>query len=183
MQNMKTDVRVGEVMTRGVVTIEATGSALEAAKLMKKNDIGSVVVTSSGKAVGIITEQDLVRKVVLTGKSPAKALARAIMTRPLKTIGAGEAIGEAAGKLRDLKIKRLPVVDAKGRLVGMITDDDLVRIYPGLIDVLLEEAEIQKFGKNEVFTGACEKCGVYSEEMVRSGGKLLCSECIEEDEV
>ncbi|MFA6035701.1 MAG: CBS domain-containing protein [Candidatus Micrarchaeia archaeon] len=180
---MKTDVRVGDVMTRGVVTVDANENAHEAAKLMRKNDIGSVVVLSKGKAVGIITERDLVHKIVFTGKNPKKTQARAVMTKPLRTVGASATIADAAEKLRDLQIKRLPVVDAKGRLVGMITDDDLVRIYPGLLEVLLEEAEIQRFGKNEEFTGACEKCGVYSEELVRDSGKLLCSECIEEDEV
>jgi len=180
---MKTDIRVGEVMTKGVVTLDAAESVLEAAKSMKKNNIGSVVITRRGRAVGIITERDIVLKLVMTGRNARKTKAGDAMSRPLRMISASSTLAEAAEKLKDLKIKRLPVVDEKDRLVGMITDDDLVRIYPGLIDVLLEEADIQKFGKNEEFTGACEKCGVYSEELSREGGKLLCAECLEEDEV
>ncbi|MDO8340116.1 MAG: CBS domain-containing protein [Candidatus Burarchaeum sp.] len=180
---MKTDIRVGEVMTRGVVTLDAAESVLEAAKVMKKNNFGSVVITRKGRAVGIITERDIVLKLVLIGKNARNTKTGDAMSRPLKTISASSTLADAAERLRNLKIKRLPVVDEKDRLVGMITDDDLVRIYPGLIDVLLEEADIQKFGKNEEFTGACEKCGVYSEELARESGKLLCSECIEEEEV
>jgi CBS domain-containing protein len=180
---MKTDIRVGEVMTKGVVTLDAAESVLEAAKSMKKNCIGSVVITRKGRAIGIITERDIVLKLVMTGRNARKTKVGDAMSRPLRMISASSTLAEAAEKLKDLKIKRLPVVDEKDRLVGMITDDDLVRIYPGLIDVLLEEADIQKFGKNEEFTGACEKCGVYSEELSREGGKLLCAECLEEDEV
>jgi len=180
---MKTDIRVGEVMTRGVVTLDANDSAYEAAMAMKKNAIGCVVVLRKGRGVGIITERDIVLKLVITGKNAKKTKAWKMMTRPLKTIDASSTLAEVAEKLRKLKIKRLPVVDGKDRLVGIITDDDLVRIYPGLIDVLLEEAEIGRFGKNEVFTGACEKCGIYSEELSRDGDRLLCSECLEGEEV
>ncbi|VVC03309.1 Inosine-5'-monophosphate dehydrogenase [Candidatus Burarchaeum australiense] len=180
---MKTDIRVGEVMTRGVVTLEADESVYEAAKAMKKNAIGSVVIVRKGKAIGIITERDIVLKVVMTGKNAKKTQVGTAMSRPLKTTTVSSTLAEVAERLKNLQIKRLPVVDERGRLVGMITDDDLVRIYPGLIDVLLEEAEIQKFGKNEEFTGTCEKCGVYSEELAREGNKLLCEECREEEEV
>ena len=180
---MKTDIRVGEVMTRGVVTLDAKDSAYDAAKAMKKNAIGSVVVLRNGRAAGIITERDIVLKLVMSGKNARKTRAWQVMTRPLKTIDASSTLAEVAERLRQLKIKRLPVTDGKDRLVGMITDDDLVRIYPGLIDVLLEEAEIRKFAKNEEFTGACERCGIYSEELSRNADKLLCAECIEEEEV
>ena len=180
---MKTDIRVGEVMTRGVVTLDAKESVYHAAKAMKKNGIGSVVVLRKGRAIGIITERDIVLKLVVRGKNAKKVKAWQVMTRPLKTISASSTLAEVAEKLRELKIKRLPVIDANERLVGMITDDDLVRIYPGLVDVLLEEAEIRKFGKNEVFTGACERCGVYSEQLAWEDDKLLCSECIEEKEI
>jgi len=180
---MKTDVRVSDCMTKGVITLAASESVQQAAKAMGKNKIGCVVVLEKGRAVGILTERDIAVKLVAKARDAKKVRVKAIMSRPLKTIKSSSTVEEAAERLNGLGVKRLPVVDDGGKLIGIVTEDDLLRVYPGLLDVMLEEAEIQRFGKNEVFTGACESCGVYSDDLVRSGGKLLCAECVDEEAV
>lgn len=169
-------------MTKGVVALKSSDTALKAAKALKNNVVGSVVVLDKGKAVGIVTERDITYKVVAAGKDPEKVKLSTIMGSPLKVIKGDTGLQEAALTLKAHKIKRLPVVDKKGKLVGIITEEDLLRVYPGFVDIMKELSEIRRFGPAEIFTGACDKCGVYSEALKRSRGLLLCEECREAEE-
>jgi CBS domain-containing protein len=112
-----------------------------------------------GKAKGIITERDIVYKVIANGKNPKTTKLSSVMSRPLKVIKASDRVESAASALRANKIKRLPVVDRKGKLVGIVTEGDLLRVYPGMIDVVSEMQEIRKSKPNEVYTGVCDICG------------------------
>ncbi len=179
---MKEDIRVGDVMTKGVVALKVNDNVFKAAKALKNNVVGSVVVLDKGKAVGIVTERDIAYKVVAAGKDPKRVKLSQVMGSPLKVIKWDTGLQDAALTLKAHKIKRLPVVDKKGQLVGIITEEDLLRVYPGFVDIMRELSEIKQFGPSEVFTGACDKCGIYSETLKRSRGLLLCEECQEEDE-
>jgi len=180
---MKMDVKVGQCMTVGVFTLPADKTVSDAARLLRKTNVGSIIVTQKGKAKGIITERDIVHKVIAQGKDAAKVKLKSVMSRPLKVIKASDRIETAALALRNNKVKRLPVVDKSGRLVGIITEGDLLRVYPGMLDVISETEEIRKGKPNEFFTGVCEVCGSYAEDLKRDEGKLKCEECREEDEV
>jgi len=180
---MKMDVKVGQCMTVGVFTLPADKTVRDAARLLRKTNVGSVIITQKGKAKGIITERDLVYKVIADGKDPRKTKLKSVMSRPLKVIKASDRVESAALALRNNKVKRLPVVDKNGRLVGIITEGDLLRVYPGMVDVISEMQEIRKSKPNEFFTGICEVCGCHSDDLRREEGKLTCEECIEEEGV
>ena len=180
---MKTDLRVGDCMRKGVVTLKATDSATDAAKTMKKHRIGSIVVTADQKAVGIVTETDMAYKVVAGGMNPEKTPLKKIMSSPLKTTKADAKIADVAGLMREHKVKRVPVVDGEQRLVGIISDDDLISVFPDLVEVLIEDYKMHEFGDEASFVGVCESCGSYSETLLKSRGKFVCDECREEDEV
>ena len=75
------------------------------------------------------------------------------------------------------------MVDKSSRRVGIITEGDLLRVYPGMVDVISEMQEIRTSKPNEYYTGVCEICGCFTEELKRDEGKLKCEECIEEGEV
>lgn len=181
---MAVDVKVGECMTVGVLTLDAGKPVSEAAKLLKKSRVGSVIVLEKGKAVGIITERDITYKVVAENKNPKTTKLKSVMSKPLKVISASKSIHEAALALRNNRVKRLPVVNKKGQLVGVIAEGDLVKVYPGVIDMISEAQEIGPFKrKDHTYTGVCEDCGMYSDELRADGSKLKCGECIEEDEV
>jgi predicted transcriptional regulator len=169
-------------MTVGVVTLPIDKSVFDAANLLKKTRIGCVIVTKKGKAAGIITERDITYKVVATGKDPKKTKLGAAMSKPLRVIRASEKISDAALALKENKVKRLPVVDAKGRLIGIITEGDLIRVYPGVIDVISETAEIGPASAS-MLTGICDECGMHSDDLLKERGKLVCEECREEDAV
>jgi len=180
---MKMDIKVGQCMTVGVFTLPADKSVRDASRLLKKTGVGSIIITQKGKAKGIITERDVVYKVVAEGKDPKKSKLKNIMSRPLKVIKAGDNIETAALALRNNRVKRLPVLDKKGRLVGIITEGDLLRVYPGIVDVMSETSELRDARPNEYVAGLCSVCGCFSEELRRDEGKLKCEECVEEDSV
>ena len=177
---MKEDIRVGDVMTKGVMTLDSGDSVLKAAKTLRENTIGSVVVLENGKAVGILTERDIAFKVVAEGADPKKTLIKSIMGKPLKVISADTGLQEAALALKTHKIKRLPVIDKNEKLVGIITEDDMLRIYPGFVDIVRETSQIKAWGESEVLTGVCESCGIFSEELKAKQGRLLCVDCMQE---
>ncbi|MCX8197839.1 MAG: CBS domain-containing protein [Candidatus Micrarchaeota archaeon] len=177
------EIKVGQCMTIGVYTLPADKTVQDASKLLKKTGVGSVIITQKGKAKGIITERDIVCKVVAEGKDPKKVKLKNIMSRPLKVIKASDTVETAASALRANKVKRLPVLDKKGRLVGIITEGDLLRVYPGIVDVILETASLRDSKPNEYMAGVCASCGCFSEELRMDQGKLKCDECIEESEI
>ena len=181
---MKLDLKIGECMTVGVLALPMGSSVQDAAQLLKKSHVGSVIVTDKGKAVGILTERDIVYKAVAEGKDMSKATLKSIMSKPLKVIGAQQSIADAALALKENKVKRLPVVDKKGQLVGIVSEGDLMRVYPGMVDIMAESSELGPFDKEKhVYTGVCEQCGLFSDELRMSTGRLYCGECVEEDEV
>ncbi|VVC02164.1 Inosine-5'-monophosphate dehydrogenase [uncultured archaeon] len=180
---MKMDIKIGQCMTVGVFTLPADKHVSDAAKLLKRTGVGSVIITQKGKAKGILTERDIVHKVVAPGKDPKKIRLKSIMSRPLKVIKASDTIETAALALRNNRVKRLPVVDRQGRLVGIVTEGDLLRVYPGIVDVITETQELRTSRPSEYYTGVCEICGCFAEDLRRDEGKLKCEECIEEAEV
>ncbi|MBI4399898.1 CBS domain-containing protein [Candidatus Micrarchaeota archaeon] len=179
---MKTEVKVGDVMTRGVITLQVNKTVKDAAKIMTRNKIGSIIVLKKGKAVGIMTERDIA-KIVSQGKDPSKLTLEKTMTTPLKVINKNELVTDAALLLKETKIKRLPVIDDDEKLIGIVTEDDLISVFPGLMEILTEVNKIREYSETELFTGACDKCGFYSEALRKNSGRLLCKDCLEEEEV
>lgn len=177
------DVKVEDVMSSPVITIRDTDTVLSAAKLMKKHKIGCVVVVDkSGKPTGLITERDVVRRVSAFDLLPSKAQAGKSMTKPLATADASANITEAAKKMRELRIRRLVVVQ-NGKLKGIITSNDIVDITPALIDVISEKSQIsslQRVKEPEALSGYCDRCGSWADELKSKDGQFLCDECATE---
>jgi len=174
------DVKVEDVMSSPVITIRDTDTVLSAAKLMKKHKIGCVVVVDkSGKPSGLITERDVVRRVSAFDLLPSKAQAGKSMTKPLATADASANITEAAKKMRELRIRRLVVVQS-GKLKGIITSNDIVDITPALIDVISEKSQIssvRRVKEPEPLSGYCDHCGSWADELKSRDGQFLCDEC------
>ncbi|MEM2210731.1 MAG: CBS domain-containing protein [Nitrososphaerales archaeon] len=133
-------MKVKDVMSKDVVKIEANKNVLDAARLMSEKGVGCLIVVSSGKAIGIITERDLVSRVLAEPFDPSKVLVSDIMSTPLFTISSDQTLNEAAELMLKFKVRRLPVVD-KGVLVGIITATDLAN---ALANKALNESLILK---------------------------------------
>lgn len=124
-------------MQTAVKTVSPNGSVKEVVEKMNKFRIGSVIVVDKDKPVGIVTQGDILRKVVGPEHDPKALKARSIMSSPLHTIESRASMEEAARTMVRHDVKRLPVT-SNGRLVGIVTTTDLIRSTPALIGLLQE---------------------------------------------
>lgn len=115
------------VMVRKVITVDEKASVKEAADLMNHFEIGSIITTRKGKPVGIITERDLLERIVSEGKNPKKVKVKEIMSSPLLVITPDTDLEEAARIMFERNIKKLPVTE-QNRLVGMLSLTDIARV-------------------------------------------------------
>lgn len=182
MAEIAKDIYVDEVMTRSPVKGDPGMTAREAAQLMKEREVGSLVIVENNQPVGILTEKDLVEKVVSENILPSKVIVEKIMSTPLVTASPGDSVADAAERMAHLKLRRLPVVEG-GNLVGILTENDILRISPSLIEITREWARINSSGLQRssfgISTGYCEICGGYSDMLMHIDGRLLCSDCFE----
>lgn len=116
---------VRDVMTKKLITIQTTDQPLVATQVMIRHDIGSVVVTKSGRPVGILTDRDIMKKLCPEERC-RKVTAEEIMSSPLITIGADAKLDEAVELMTDEGIRRL-LVEEDGEIVGIVTIKDLMR--------------------------------------------------------
>jgi len=174
---MRARIPVLEIMTHKPVTIAAGATVVEAAKVMREKNIGSLVVVDRGTPTGIVTERDLVTKVAALDLQPSRVFVKDIMTSPVVAVPPHEEVAEAAKLMSQRKIRRLPVVE-EGKLVGMVTENDIIRIWPTLIEVT---REFDRAGFETQFAkgieGHCEACGVYSTNLMWDRNLLACPEC------
>src|SRR3989304_20620 len=128
---IKTEVLVRDVMNNRVMTISIDGKADAIAKKMSDLGVGSLVVVRKGKPIGIITDTDLVEKVVAKNAKPNTITASKILSSPLKPIDFMEDLPEAARLARKQRVKRLGVV-RDGNLIGIISLSDILAVTPEL---------------------------------------------------
>jgi CBS domain-containing protein len=115
---------VGDVMTPQPTTLNATASVPDAARAMRDGNIGDVLVTQDGRLVGILTDRDVVVRVLAEGRDPAKTALGDVCSRDLTTLRPNDAVETAVAKMRESAIRRLPVVE-EGRPVGVVALGDL----------------------------------------------------------
>ena len=143
----KVSLKAGDVMVREVITIDENASVKEAADIMNQFEIGSIIATRKGKAAGIITERDLLKRIVAKGKNAKKTRVKDIMSSPLVVITPNTDLEEAARLMFEKKIKKLPVID-QNRLVGLVSLTDIARYQPEIIKILQKLAAIQDTPKS-----------------------------------
>jgi len=175
---------VKDTMTSPVVTISENETIFKAAQLMDKHEVGCVIVTGKdGSPVGILTERDLITRVLTKNTLPSRVKAGKVMTSPLITIDPDETLAEAARRMNRLNVRRLGVV-YKGNLVGVISSKDILAVTPELLEIIQERAKIEKEPTAEEETlearplaGNCDHCGRWSDTLKEVEGMLLCEEC------
>jgi len=136
-------LKVKDIMKRDVVTIGTDATARKATELMSQHQIGCLIVLGP---IGILTECDLVRKVLNQSKDPNKTFVGEIMSMPLAVGHAEMSIEEAMQAMANRKIKKLPITE-NGRLLGIITITDLVR-SPEIIKTLTQTPNA-RIGKDD----------------------------------
>ena len=117
-------MKVRDVMTNSVDWASSNSSVLEVAKMMKKEDVGSIPICDGSKCTGIVTDRDIVLKVVAAGGNSSNTAAKDVMTTGVFSVTPDQDVHEAAALMSKNKIRRLPVVD-QGNLVGIVALGDL----------------------------------------------------------
>jgi len=140
-------LKVEDVMVKEVITIDENYTIKEAADIMNKFEIGCVIAVGKGKAMGILTERDVLKRVVADGKDASKVRVKDVMTSPLVVAEPSMDLGEAVKLMFQMKIKKLPVVDGK-RLVGLVSLTDIARFQPQMITILKQLAAKQATPKS-----------------------------------
>lgn len=143
MYSSTRSIIINDIMSHPVVTADVNDKIKSIAVKMEAHHVGSVVVVDrDNRPLGIITKGDIVRRLVTKKRTMLKMMlftkAKSAMSKPIVTIGKQQRIEQAAKEMMDKKIKRLCVVDTDGRLLGIVTDNDIMKHSSELIGVLNE---------------------------------------------
>ena len=112
---------------RDIWSIDATEPVLAAIQIMADRRVGALPVLRDNQLVGVVSERDYARKVILLGRSSAETEVWQIMSSPVITVGIEDEVGHCMALMTERRIRHLPVVDGTGSMLGMISIGDLVR--------------------------------------------------------
>jgi CBS domain-containing protein len=182
---MPTGIKVRDAMVSGVVTGMPNQTVVEGSKIMKKEDVGSIIICEDSKPVGIVTREDIINNVVASGLLPSKVLLKDIMSTNLVTINPDSDISEAAMLMSKHKYERIPVV-SMGELVGIISTREIAKVAPAALEVMTEHLRIEEgINGNEetednTTEGVCDLCGNESDNLTKINDRWVCDSCAEE---
>ena len=172
---MTSRIAVGQVVKRKAVIVKPHDTVHKVAKILSRNKVGSAVVVSGDEIVGIITDRDILDKVVAKGRDPRTVKVEEVMTKDPITIEDDYDVQDAIDKMMDKGIRRL-LVTRLGRPIGFVTAADLLS---ALTAQNQEEQEEEYTEETQVY-GICELCGQYGPlYKVYIGGeeKWVCESC------
>ncbi len=177
--NLTTKMLVREAMSSPVVSVEENEDIVQVANKMREQKVGAVIVlNTSGNPVGIVTERDIVNRVVADGVDPNMVMASKVMTSPLKMVEPELELMDAMKMMDKENIRRLGVI-YKGELVGIVTDRSIIRLVPTILDIMREQKEIMSNTSHSSTStvGYCDRCELYSNNLREMDGEFLCEDC------
>ncbi len=177
--NLAPKLVVREAMSSPVITVKEHETLKETARIMREHKVGAIVILArNDEPVGIVTERDIVNRVVAEGIPPSKISVKEVMSKPLRLVQSETSLMEAMRIMDKHKIRRLGV-SYRGRLSGIVTDRDILRIIPTLLEIMREKNKINNTfpGKTPSLVGYCDRCEIYSRNLVVVEGEFLCEEC------
>jgi CBS domain-containing protein len=183
LQEEELALKVSDLMTRNLAYVTAEENVMEAARLMGKRKISSVLVKHGEELSGILTDRDIIGKVVSKGLDPSKTRVSEVMSSPLITNGDQESVEEAAKKMRKKGIRRL-VVERNHEQVGIIAESDIIHVDPELYFLIRERSKLEAIPtrtqpREMLLAGPCEECENYSSALKNINGRWLCENCRE----
>jgi len=138
---------VKDVMTKAPTCCKPSDRLDSVAKLMLEHDCGEIPVCDGSKLIGVITDRDITCRAVAAGKTPIAVPASDVMTKTIYTVGADDTADAALELMEKYQIRRLPVVDSQGAIVGILSEADLATKVPGRKIARLMKAVSQKVSK------------------------------------
>jgi CBS domain-containing protein len=178
---MPTEIKVKEAMLSGVIIGKPTQTIKEIAVMMKKEDVGMIVIVDGGKPAGTITREDIIDKVVAVGKDPNIMKAKDIMGFPVVTVSPEDDLATVSRLMVKYGYERMPVV-SMGKLVGLISDREIAKIAPAAIEILRERlfVEGEPAVVEEFNSGECELCANFNEQLHKINDRWVCDACKDE---
>jgi len=140
-------LKIEDVMIREVITLDENATVKKAAEIMNRFEIGSLIIVGKRKAVGIVTERDLLKRVIAQARDANTTKVKEIMTTPLVVAEPEMDLEKAVRQMFQMKIKKLPVVDGK-KLVGLVSLTDIARFHPAMMKLLKQLAVNQAAPKS-----------------------------------
>jgi signal-transduction protein with cAMP-binding, CBS, and nucleotidyltransferase domain len=177
----ETRVSLKEVMKRNPTMISIEATVAKAAKVMCQEEVGSCIVIQRNLPIGIVTEEDINCKVVAKDLKPSNVRVNEIMSTPLITVSAEKTVGDAAHMMVKHKVRRLPVVNEKKKVIGIVTVRDLLTVSNELNELLTDLIEINR--EEHVEVGLCNRCSQMSDDLKRVDNMMLCARCREEENI
>lgn len=179
---MGKDIPVSEVMFTDLAVVDPEVSVQDGATLMTDKGIGCLIIVKDAEPLGIVTERDIIRKVISSKKDPAGVTLKEIMSSPVKTIPPDIEIFNAAKKMAKMKVRRLLVMK-ENVPIGVVNEHNILSMAPHIIEYLKEVRDIEYLPslKTEIMKipGYCESCKAYSDILDNFDGQLICPECKE----
>jgi len=129
---------IESLLRRPVCTLPPDALCREAAQLMRDEGVGCVVVAEQARPLGIVTDRDLVVRVIAAGRAPEKTLLRDVMSGEPVFLASERGLDRVIATMRQQHVRRIPVVDAEGRLEGVLALDDLLPLLAGQLGDLAE---------------------------------------------
>ena len=170
---------VREALSSPVATADEDSDIVEVARMMDENKVGSIIVVrADGDPVGIVTERDIVVRIVARGSVPGDVRAKEVMSSPLTTVDPETSLIDAMSLMSRLNIRRLGVT-YRGELVGVVSERDILRMVPTLIEIVQERSRIMSSGTltGPSLVGYCDRCDIYSTNLRSVDGEFLCEDC------
>lgn len=170
---------VREAMSSPVISVSENTDITKLAKVMKDQNVGAVIITNKEEQpVGIVTERDIVTRVVAQGRDQSKVVAKSVMSSPLRVVEPEMSLMEAMRLMDKLNIRRLGVM-YKNQLIGVISDRNIIRLVPTIVEILKEQQEINNVSSvsGPSITGYCDRCESYSNNLRVVDGEFLCEDC------
>jgi CBS domain-containing protein len=177
----ETQIPLRDVMKNNPTMLGIEATVAKAAKTMCHDEVGSVIILENSQPIGIVTEEDITCKVVAKDLKPSTVQVREIMSTPLITVSADKTVGDAAHMMVKHKVRRLPVIDAKKKVIGIVTVRDLLTVSNELNELLTDLIEINR--EEIIDQGMCNRCGQMSDDLKRVDNVLLCPRCRDEDTI
>jgi CBS domain-containing protein len=116
---------IRDIMTPNPHTIQPSASVLDAAQIMRKSDVGDVIVVEGKRLFGILTDRDIVVRALAEGRDPESTRVSDICSRELTTVQATASVGTVVRTMREKAVRRLPVVEETGEVVGIVSLGDV----------------------------------------------------------
>ncbi|MCC2962275.1 CBS domain-containing protein [Massilia sp. IC2-278] len=130
---------IQEVMTRDVQTISTQDSVQRAAQLMDELNVGAIPVVDDGRLVGMITDRDITVRSVAVGQDPASTRVNDVMSTDVRTCTVDQGVEDVLAQMADVQIRRVPVVDGNGQVIGIVSLGDVVTKAPVEVEQTLDE--------------------------------------------